>query len=109
MTNDGMVLLDRIEKHADTDPVLCARCCGRTVDDTAWPGMEVMFAARASSPARMSAGQGDEPSAAGKRILRARPNPGEKELEHRRTMRDVRPAEAQPRMSPTPTPTPIEV
>src|SRR3954453_5840539 len=34
--------------------------------------------------------QGDERSASGKRVLRARPKPGEKEQEkHRRTMRDV--------------------
>src|SRR3954453_7799059 len=34
--------------------------------------------------------QGDERSASGKRVLRARPKPGDKEQEkHRRTMRDV--------------------
>src|SRR4051794_3194469 len=41
-------------------------------------------------PRQDEGGQGDERSASGKRVLRARTKPGEKEQEkHRRTMRDV--------------------
>src|SRR4051812_25300361 len=44
--------------------------------------------------------QGDERSASGKRVLRARPKPGQKEQEkHRRTMRDVLPGEKKARSS----------
>src|SRR4051794_8346607 len=44
--------------------------------------------------------QGDKRSASGKRILRACPKPGEKEQEHRRTMRDGRTGEKARRWDP---------
>src|SRR4051794_35580148 len=51
-------------------------------------------------PRQDEGGQGDERSASGKRVLRARPKPGEKEQEkHRRTMRDVLTGEKKARSS----------
>src|SRR3954452_16728091 len=54
-------------------------------------------------PRQDEGGQGDERSASGKRVLRARPKPGEKEQEkHRRTTRDVLTGERKARPRPLP-------
>src|SRR3954467_13818502 len=86
------------------------RCCAPLTKlraaspDVTWPGNKRhrgrdVGCARIE-PRQDEGGQGDERSASGKRVLRARPKPGENEQEkHRRTMRDVLPGEKKARSS----------
>ena len=64
-----------------------------------WPGksatVEVMLAARGSSPDRISAGQGDERSPARQRVLGAGPKPGAEKQKENQHVRCRPPASAQ--------------